>query len=319
MRLLNLSLFYSLIFFCLSSLAQTTDTVIMIEPEYFGFNAETAHSNFFQNNQNNSNSILEKAKNEFFSAVNTLKDNGVKVIVLKSNPETPDAVFPNNYFSTHKDNLIIYPMLTENRRKERNLTSLLENLQKHKKQYERLTDLTYLEKQNQFLEGTGSVVLDRDNRFSYISLSPRSTRQAIDTFIQETKYTPVIFTSYDLEGRTIYHTNVMMSIGKKFAVLCTECIKNLTERTMVLNSIENTGKKIINISPKQMHNMCGNILELKDQQSNPLIIMSKQAYSNFSKNQIDELEEFGKIITLNINTIENVGGGSARCMLAEVF
>lgn len=303
---------------------QVTDTVIMIAPDHFEFNTETAKTNTFQTPLTDQ-TIQQQALSCFNHFVSLLKNHGVNVLLLKNHSQikTPDAVFPNNWFSIQTINnqltLILYPMLEPNRRAERCQKQLIELLNQQHISLEKIIDLTYYESENKALEGTGSIVFDHDNHVLYISLSPRSDITVLNHLIKEIDYQAVTFISHDKTGHTIYHTNVMMSIGKKFAVICKESISNLHEQEAIMAWLTQSGKEIITISIEQMHQMAGNILELQSQTGDSLLVMSDRAYHAYSAEQLQQLIQFANIIHCDLNIIETIGGGSARCMLAEVF
>ncbi len=304
---------------------QTTSTVLMVSPDDFGFNAETAGSNLFQNRPDASSSPQKQALKEFDTMVTTLRDAGIRVIRLPSRMDarTPDAVFPNNWFSLHalstgKRILVGYPMLAPNRRAERRLDQLERQLAADGLTVHQVLDLSSFEQKGKFLEGTGSMVLDRANRITYAALSPRTEPSVLQEFALKLQYKPVSFHSYDRGGTPVYHTNVMMSVGKRFAVICAESIRDQHERDRVVRELQRTGKEVITITLEQMGNMCGNILELRSLKE-PLIVMSQTAYDHFTPQQLKKLQRYGKLLPVQISTIENIGGGSARCMLGEVF
>lgn len=304
---------------------QTTSTVLMVSPDDFGFNAETAGSNLFQHRVADTGNVQKQALQEFDGMVAKLRAAGIRVVRLPSRMDvkTPDAVFPNNWFSLHllspRERVLVgYPMLAPNRRAERRLGELGRRLAADGLPVGRAIDLSSSEQQGKFLEGTGSMVLDRAHRITYAALSPRTESSVLQDFAQKLQYRPVSFRSYDRGGVPVYHTNVMMSVGKRFAVICAESIRDQAERDAVLGELRRTGKHIIPITLEQMGTMCGNILELRSPKG-PLIVMSQTAYDHFSPQQRKELQRFGKLMPMQIPTIEAIGGGSARCMLGEVF
>jgi len=305
--------------------AQITDTVIMISPDYFQFNNQTAATNAFQHQTNNA-TVVEKALLEFNGMVNALRLHNIHVITLASRSDaiTPDAVFPNNWFSIHqiengKSALVLYPMLVANRRLERQTLALNNVLKKNNILINKTIDFTYYEHENKALEGTGSLVLDRENKIAYASISPRTNLEALKDFSSKLGYKSIVFKSYDEENKLIYHTNVMMSIGNYFALVCEECIKNKIERRTVLTALKNSHKEIIVISQKQVTHMAGNILQVSSKGRKIKIILSRNAYEVLSKIQKNKLSNFGKFVIVDIPIIEKIGGGSARCMVAEVF
>lgn len=302
--------------------SQLTNSLVMVSPDHFGFNPETAESNAFQNKVSESQSeIQQKALKEFKEAVKKLKFEDINILTLKSPDEvTPDAVFPNNWFSHHSDGkLVVYPMLAPNRRAERqteNLKNLLEN--NGAKNLE-ILDLTLDENSGNILEGTGSLVLDRENKVVFAMESPRTVKAEFEKWCSLMDYKGILFHSYDKEGFPIYHTNVTMSIGREYSIICLESIKNIPEREIVSSALYDLNKEIIEISVEQIYSYCGNTLQVLDKNGNSKIIMSETAKDAFSSNQLKILEKYGKIVTLSIPQIETVGGGSARCMLGEVF
>jgi len=306
--------------------SQLTDKVFMVSPDDFAYNLETAKSNTFQHQLEDADKVTELAVEQFNNTVNVLETEGIEVIHVPSREdvETPDAVFPNNWFSTHMTEngnniLVIYPMLTPDRRAEVRIDLLEEKLKDQSYDVDEVIDLSYFDEQNKFLEGTGSMVLDRRHHVTFASISPRTDIEVLDEFCRQLNYRSIVFHSYDQNGQLIYHTNVMMSIGDDFAVIAADNIKDDKERTMVLAELRALGKRIIKISPEQVNHMCGNILQLKTKDNNRIIVMSTTAYENFTAEQKTELEKSGKIVPVDIHTIEEVGGGSARCMLGEVF
>lgn len=306
----------------LDKLSQTTDTVLMVYPDYFEYNTETSTTNTFQNNILDIN-IKEKVFKEFTDMVEILKENNVNVLTLKSKNKTPDAVFPNNWFLTLKDHkdihMILFPMFDKIRRLERQEDNVKSLLSHNKITITKLFDLTHFEKTNKALEGTGSLVLDRQNKMAYSSLSSRTDIEVLKEFSKISEYKFIAFESQDKKNNLIYHTNIMMSVGDEFAVVCTDSIKSQQEKETVINSLSMSNKTIIPISLDQMHSMCGNILQVKNVNGDNKIIMSKKAFEAFTEEQRQNLEKFGKIIVVTIPTIETIGGGSARCMLAEIF
>jgi hypothetical protein len=291
----------------------------MIRPVNFGFNEETAGSNAFQNRNAAKDGVNEKAQQEFDRMVDTLCSNGVDVTVIDDthDPYKPDSIFPNNWVSFHDNGeIFLYPMQAENRRLERRediITKLEDNFTvKH------IIDLSRFEVEDKFLEGTGSMVLDRQNKIAYACLSPRTNRDVLDLFCEQAGYRAVVFDAIDEKGKAIYHTNVLMCVGSKFAVICLDSIPNPHERIVVKESLTSTQKEIIDISFGQMNQFAGNMLEVKNTEGENLIMMSKNAFNALDEDQKNTLEKYGKLIYADINTIETNGGGSARCMMAEV-
>jgi len=307
-----------------TELQQTTDTLLMVSPDDFGFNEETAKSNAFQNEMSASK---EDVMREFNSMVETLRMNSVRVLVMPSRTDarTPDAVFPNNWFSVHaterpeEKKLVLYPMLAENRRLEIQTDNLIGILKREGIKVSQTVDLSSYVNEYMFLEGTGSIILDRVNKIAYVALSPRSSPAMIDIFAERMGYKPLTFSSFDKNKQLIYHTNVMMSVGSNFAVVSLDSISDATERDALSNQLRTTNKEIVPITLEQVANMAGNILEVKSTDGQAKIVMSETAYNAFTPAQRLTLSRYGHLVPVNIKTIETVGGGSARCMLAEIF
>ena len=307
-------------------MSQITNNILMVRPTGFTYNEETAVNNHFQNPIKNINSkkVTENAIREFDEMVALLGNKGVSVHVVdpKGNKNNPDAVFPNNWFSIHEDGTrIIYPMFAKSRRKERNSDifkslekNILFNLKKN-------IDLTFYEDENLFLEGTGSMVLDRVNKIAYATLSERTSLKVLRDFSKTMRYKMVYFDSFhDSKDKKspIYHTNVMLTVGNHFAVVCPNTIRDRIEKFKLMESFEISGKEVVEISISQMNNFAGNILQVMGSKT-PLIVMSKTAFNSMDKPQISRLEKYGELISPSLETIETYGGGSARCMMAELF
>jgi hypothetical protein len=298
---------------------QTTSHLLMIKPVAFDFNAQTAVNNAFQQRGSNANA-QQKAREEFENFVTKLTAAGVDVTVIADTaaPHTPDSIFPNNWISFHDDgSIVLYPMYAINRRAERK-PHVLDAI-KHKFKQQRIIDLSAKEKDNIFLEGTGSMVLDRENKIAYACLSPRTHRLLFEEWCRQMQYQPCCFLSVDDQGGEIYHTNVMMCIADKYAVICLENIPDKNEQQYVRDTIIKSGKKIIEISYKQMNRFAGNMLQVNNQAGKKLLVMSSQAYHALTAAQVATLESYNSIIHSDLTTIETNGGGSARCMMAEVF
>jgi len=298
---------------------QATSNLLMIRPVSFGFNEQTAGSNTFQTQSPDKQAVQVRALAEFDSLVKVLRDNGVSVTVIEdtAEPHTPDSIFPNNWISFHANgDVFTYPMQAANRRLERRediIRKLEDNFTvKH------VIDLSRFEHQNLFLEGTGSMVLDRDYKIAYACISPRTHHEVLNTFCQRAGYNAVSFHAFAPNGLAIYHTNVMMCVGSNFAVICLDSITDNIEKETVISSLKNTCKQIIDISFDQMSNFAGNMLEIKNSTGETLIVMSKSAFDALNYEQKAILSSFGKLIYAAINTIETNGGGSVRCMIAEV-
>jgi hypothetical protein len=291
----------------------------MVRPAHFAFNEQTAENNLFQQ-KTDQTVVADNAIIEFDAFVKLLKSNDVDVTVVQdtADPWTPDSIFPNNWFSSHfSGELVLYPMFAENRRLERKQSVI--NLLKRDFNHKKVVDLTHWEAKGEFLEGTGSMVLDRRKHIAYCCRSPRTSEKVISDFCTRMNYKSVIFDAVDEEGNQIYHTNVMMSVGMQVAVICLESIKDEKERKRLISTLTSTGKIIVDISLDQIKCFTGNILEVKSRNGNPLTVMSVSAYKALTLEQESIISTYSKIISTDLNTIETNGGGSARCMLAEIF
>jgi hypothetical protein len=291
----------------------------MVRPVSFAFNEQTAGSNAFQQQDISQENIQQKALREFDALVATLRDNGVDVIVIDDtpNPHTPDSIFPNNWVSFHENGQVfLYPMQAENRRLERR-GDILAQL-KTTFNISEVDDLSYFEADSKFLEGTGSMVLDRQNKIAYACISPRTDEEVIAVFCEKSGYRAVEFHAFDGRNKAIYHTNVLMCIGRQFVVICLDSVTDDTGRELLMDSFTIAGKEIIEITMAQMNAFAGNMLELKNSAGNHLLVMSASAYHSLSPQQINLLEQYCKLIYTDLQTIESNGGGSARCMIAEV-
>lgn len=297
---------------------QTTDSVLMVRPVSFDFNEQTAVNNAFQQ-KGFEKDAQEIALQEFDSFVKLLIENHITVEVVYDTiePPTPDSIFPNNWFSTHPNTIVLYPMYAQNRRNERreDITDLIKN----KAHITTIVDLTKWEGKGKFLEGTGSLVLDRVNNIAYACKSPRTDENVLEEFASALDYEYFLFDATDKDGKQIYHTNVMMCIGTEFVVICLDSISNIDERVALIESLEENGKEIVEISLDQMENFAGNMLELVNSKGEHLLIMSARAKSALNQKQISTLESFCKLVAPELTIIENNGGGSARCMIAEIF
>lgn len=305
---------------------QITDVVLMIRPASFRSNEQTAVNNYFQSeNKESLEDINNKAQKEFDNFVEILQNEGIYVIVFQDTIEndTPDSIFPNNWVSFHESgNIVLYPMFAENRRRERR-EEILEMIEDLGFLIENVYDYTDAEEENLFLEGTGSIILDRENKIAYCALSPRADEDLFIEFCEDLEFTPVVFKAFqtvDSERLPIYHTNVMMCVGTSFAVICSSCIDDKSERKNVLQQLKASGKTIVDISESQMHHFAGNMLQVKSKTSDKTyLIMSQTAFESLTNNQVEELHKHTEILSAPLHTIEKYGGGSARCMLAEVF
>ena len=292
--------------------------ILMVRPYQFYFNQQTAANNFFQSNINIENAN-ELAIAEFDVMVAQLRAHQIKVNVIQDtkDPSTPDAIFPNNWISTHAGGtLCLYPMYAENRRAERKST-VLDFLYSNYK-IQNVLDLTDLEKEGKFLEGTGSMVLDHQNKIAYGCLSERLDKEAFTNWCDKMQFNPITFKAVDDKAQPIYHTNVLMCMGNQFVVICLESIPNELEKQMLLESFLQTNKEVITISQDQLNHFAGNMLQVFDMHEKPHLIMSEQAHASLHPAQIKSLEKYNPILPISIPTIEALGGGSTRCMMAEI-
>jgi len=304
---------------------QITNAILMIRPVQFRMNEQTAVNNYFMENIDlQNNTINLKAQQEFDKFVDVLRAIGIEVIVIEdtSDPDTPDSIFPNNWISFHSNGtVVIYPMFAENRRKERR-EDILDILEANGFLIENIIDYTSAEKEGLFLEGTGSIVMDRVNQKAYCALSDRAHEELVIEFCEDFECTPVIFTAYQSvngERLPIYHTNVMMCMGEAYAVICLDAIDDKKERKNVVNHLKQDGKEVISITEEQMYHFAGNMLQVADATDQRYLIMSTAAYNSLRPDQISILEKYNPIVHSTLDTIETCGGGSARCMMAEVF
>ena len=298
---------------------QSAAAVLMVRPAAFGFNPQTAASNAFQV-PGAGGAPAAEALREFDGLAETLRQAGVEVIVAQDTPSPvkPDAVFPNNWVSFHGDGtVVLYPMLAPNRRLERRDELLRQVAQEGDYRISRTVDLSHREARAQFLEGTGSMVLDRCNRIAYAALSPRTDLDVRGEFAQQLDFELATFEAFDGGARPVYHTNVLMAVGARFAVLCSEVIADRTQRAAVIDTLRATGHDVIEISMSQMQRFAGNLLELAPAAGN-LIALSRNAWSSLDAAQRGRLENHGRVLTVDIPVIERAGGGGVRCMLAEI-
>lgn len=303
---------------------QISNTILMIRPVAFHKNEETAINNYFQENTTDSNSSVQAlAVKEFDGMVKTLRNNGVNVMVVDDTlyAETPDSIFPNNWISFHQNgDIILYPMFAQNRRKERRQ----EVIDRLRSDFEVnvIHDLTSWEDHVMFLEGTGSLILDRQNKVAYAAISDRTHKTVINAFEEQSGYTTITFVANQtVEDKRlpIYHTNVMMAVGEQFAAICLEAIDDPEDRAKVVDSLEATGKEIITLSEAQIHHFAGNMLQVQNRRQEKFVVMSEAAFQCLDQNQKNRLLAHGQLIHSPIPTIEKLGGGSVRCMMAEVF
>jgi hypothetical protein len=293
--------------------------ILMVRPFQFYFNQQTAANNFFQSNINIENAN-ELAIAEFDAMVEKLRAHQIKVNVVQDtkDPSTPDSIFPNNWVSTHTNGTVcLYPMYAENRRAERKSTVI--NFLQSNYKIENTLDLTDLEKEGIFLEGTGSMVLDHQNKIAYGCLSERLDKEAFISWCNKMQFKPITFKAVDDKAQPIYHTNVMMCMANQFVVICSDSIPNEQERQMLLDSFAQTNKEVIEISQDQLNHFAGNMLQVFDITEKPHLIMSEQAYKSLHTAQLKSLEKYNPLLPISIPTIEALGGGSTRCMMAEIY
>ena len=302
---------------------QTAKTVLMVEPIAFGYNSQTAENNYFQKEQKETD-IQEKALQEFNNFAAKLREKGINVITVKDtlNPHSPDSIFPNNWVSSHEDGTVaLYPMFALNRRVERR-PEILERLKDEGFKINTVEDFSPFENEEKYLEGTGSMIFDHDYKIAYGSVSLRLDEELFRNFCAKFGFTPIVFHSYQNVGDQrlpIYHTNVMMCVAEQFVVICLDCIDDEMEREKVQEVIKSSNKELIEISEDQLQQFAGNMLQVQNEEGDKFLVMSETAYKSLTKEQVERIENYCEIIYADLNTIETNGGGSARCMLAEVF
>ena len=304
---------------------QITNTILMVRPVSFRMNEQTAVNNFFQEGIQLDNKIInQRAQKEFDQFVVKLREVGVNVVVVEDDEklDTPDSIFPNNWVSFHQDaTAAIYPIFAVNRRRERR-SEIFDKLEEEGFLIETVVDYTEAEREDLFLESTGCIIMDRPNEKAYCALSPRASEELLLEFCEDFEFTPVIFTAYqDVGGERlpIYHTNVMMCVAEDFAVICLDSIDDKKQRKNVVKHLQEDGKEIIEISEAQMHHYAGNMLQVEGKNKQRYLVMSEAAYKSLTPQQIKKIESHCAILYTNLETIETCGGGSARCMMAEVF
>ena len=304
---------------------QITNTILMVRPVAFRMNEETAVNNYFQEDLSvKNNQINKNAQQEFDAFVEKLKAKGVNVIVIEDrlDQDTPDSIFPNNWISFHKDGTVgVYPMFAENRRRERR-EDVFDILEEKGFFIDKIVDYTSAEEEGIFLEGTGSIILDRVHNKAYCALSDRADEDLFIEFCEDFDVFPVLFTakqSVDGKRLPIYHTNVMMALAETFTVICLDTIDDKKERKMVKDHLKQDGKEVILITEEQMHSFAGNMLQVLGANDERILVMSSAAYNSLTQSQIDAIEKHCTILHSSLETIETCGGGSARCMMAEVF
>ncbi len=301
--------------------------ILMIRPAAFGYNEETADSNFFQhkpsnlpNRQAGNQTIQQSAVEEFDSMVNLLRSHGIDVIVFDDSAEPPklDAVFPNNWLSTSPDGIIsVFPMYAANRRAEKR-DDILKWLNENFKVKD-IQDWSEFEAEGRFLEGTGSMVMDHDHKMIYAAVSVRTNLSVLEKFAAANGYQAIVFLATDKNGNPVYHTNVVMTLGENFAVLCEEAIEEEWELIAVRQLLESTSHTIIPITREQIHAFAGNMLQIQNSKGEKFLLLSKTAFDSLRKEQKQMLEAYCKLLPIPIPTIENTEGGSVRCMMAEIF
>jgi hypothetical protein len=302
---------------------QTAKTVLMVEPIAFGYNSQTAENNYFQKEQKETD-IQAKALQEFNNFAAKLREKGINVITVKDtlNPHSPDSIFPNNWVSFHEDGTVaLYPMFALNRRVERR-PEILERLKDEGFKINTVEDFSPFENEEKYLEGTGSMIFDHDYKIAYGSVSLRLDEELFRNFCAKFGFTPIVFHSYQNVGDQrlpIYHTNVMMCVAEQFVVICLDCIDDEMEREKVQEVIKSSNKELIEISEDQLQQFAGNMLQVQNEEGDKFLVMSETAYKSLTKEQVERIENYCEIIYADLNTIETNGGGSARCMLAEVF
>lgn len=298
---------------------QTSNAVLLVRPASFGFHAEAAQSNAFASASQDAD-IVKRAEAEFEGLARRLGETGVEVAILEDAPQPakPDSIFPNNWVSFHADGtMVLYPMATEARRLERNVDGLKDILTSAGFDVRHVVDLSFHERHGHFLEGTGSLILDRPRRRAYANLSPRTDAAVIADFDDRLDFSTFIFDARDRSGRPIYHTNVLLSLGTRFAVLCTDAVAP-EYREVLLGEIDRTDRTLIEVDYEQMKQFACNLIELKSRGGSPVIALSSVARRAFRPDQVRLLESFGELVDADIPTIETVGGGSVRCMIADI-
>jgi len=305
---------------------QTTNSILMVSPASFDYNEQTAANNFYQklDKSFSGHAGQQQAMRQFEDFVNKLCASGITVHVIDdlAEPVTPDAVFPNNWISFHEDGRVVfYPMYAKNRRPERR-DDIPEYLRDKGYHFREKVDLSFFEKDEIFLEGTGSMVLDRENRIAYAAYSPRTHKRALEEFCRRFNYRPMAFHALqpvEKSREAIYHTNVMMYVGKRFSFICLDAIDDPNEKESVIDSLSSSGKEIVPLAETQLLDFAGNMLEVKDGNGRPVTVMSSAAYHSLSREQRAKIEQYSPIVHSDLSVIETLGGGSARCMMAEIF
>lgn len=308
-----------------TNINKTAKAVMMVEPVCFGYNSETAVNNHFQQiPEIDADEIQQKALLEFRAMTEALRGRGIEVLVVKdtAEPYTPDSVFPNNWITFHNDGqIVLYPMFAKNRRLERR-SDIAQILNRAGHRIENVLDFSFWEEENRFLEGTGSMILDRENKIAYASLCERTDKSLFLQFCRTLQYRPVYFTAYqtaEQNRRPVYHTNVVLSVADRYAVACLAAIADNEERGTVISVLAESGKEIVEITEEQMHHFAGNMLQLRNDRDERFLVMSQSAFDSLTPAQRDKLSSFNELIVCAVPTIERYGGGSVRCMMAEIF
>lgn len=297
---------------------QCASVVAMVRPAAFGYNEETALNNFFQQNTGGDD-LQQLALRQFDKMVALLRSKGIEVLVLNDDKETikPDAIFPNNWFSCNNGQITIFPMEAVNRRREKR-QELIDEI-KRKTGIEDLHDLSNHEVEEIYLEGTGSIVFDHPNKIAYACYSTRTNPELLEAYCRSIQYLPIGFTAGDELGRPIYHTNVMMCVGERFAIICMEAVLDDIDKKKIHHELTSTGHELINISFQQMNHFAGNMLELRNNAGEHFLVMSSSAREVLDQTQINIIQKHAEILTVDVSVIESTAGGSARCMIAELF
>ena len=296
-------------------------TILMIRPAAFGFNEETAANNYFQSNPGiGKEDLQQKALAEFDNMVQTLRSHDINVLVIEDSkePAKPDAIFPNNWLSTSPDGIVsVFPMYAHNRRIEKR-NDIVEQIAKEFVIRD-VQDWSEYEAEGRFLEGTGSMVIDYDTKMIYACVSERTSLSVLEKYAATNGYQAIAFLATDKNGMPVYHTNVVMTLGDGFCVLCEEAIDEEWELIAVRQLLESTNHTIIAISREQMHQFAGNMLQVKNNKGEKFLIMSQTAFNSLRKEQKQMLEAYSTLLSVAVPTIEEVEGGSVRCMMAEIF
>ena len=302
-----------------------TNHVLMVRPASFRANEQTAANNYYQKHTSlSADASLMQAQSEFDSLVSCLRANNINVTIVQdtATPDTPDALFPNNWFALlGNGQLVLFPMFAKNRRVERS-DRIFKALSKDGYEINNTVDYSAYEQKHQFLEGTGSMVLDHQNSIAYAALSPRTDAELFHLFCKKFNFTPIAFNAYQTVGEErlpVYHTNVMMVVAPRFALVCLDAVDDPVERALLQDRLTFSGKEVVALTEKQISQFAGNMLALSAAGGKMLLVMSTRAYEALTSQQIAQLQQYVKLVHSPIPTIEDLGGGSVRCMLAEVY